>query len=115
VSVSFNFDPSPGAGPGRIRFALTDAQGQQIEGARVRLEGHMTHPGMVPVVSNAAEVRPGIYEARPQFTMAGQWTFVVSGSLADGTPITARRQQIAPRVTVHEDMVRREPDSRGAP
>jgi hypothetical protein len=116
VSVAFNVDGVAGsASRSVVRFALHDPQGRPIEGAHVRLEGHMTHPGMAPAIADASEVRPGVYEAQPVFTMPGEWTFLVSGVLADGTPITGGRQQSAPRISVRDDMVRRPPDPGGTP
>jgi hypothetical protein len=43
---------------------------------------------MVPVVVDAVESPGGTYVGRLQFSMAGDWLLVVSGSLADGTRVT---------------------------
>ena len=53
----------------------------------LRLEGQMSHPGMMPVVADLAERGAGVYEARMQLTMAGDWILVVTGELRDGTRI----------------------------
>jgi hypothetical protein len=71
----------------RVRFVIHDAAGRAVRGARVTLEGHMAHPGMEPVLAPAVEVSEGVYEARPEFTMAGDWSLTVSGTLPDGSRI----------------------------
>lgn len=53
-------------------------------GARVSVEGNMSHPGMVPVFGTAVEVRPGRYEAPLTLTMGGDWVLTVKATLADG-------------------------------
>ena len=42
---------------------------------------------MTPVVADLTERTEGVYEARLQLTMAGDWILVVSGQLRDGTHI----------------------------
>ena len=50
-------------------------------GARLRLEGLMSHPGMAPVVAEVVERGDGAYDAPLQFTMAGDWILFVTGQL----------------------------------
>lgn len=71
----------------RVRFVIHDAAGRAVSGARLTLEGHMAHPGMEPVLTPAVEVSEGVYEARPEFTMTGDWSLTVSGTLRDGSRI----------------------------
>jgi hypothetical protein len=52
-------------------------------GATLELEAHMSHPGMAPIVTRLTE-RGGAYHAELTFTMAGEWTLFVSGTLPDG-------------------------------
>jgi hypothetical protein len=59
-----------------------------VTGARLRIEGHMAHPGMAPVVTDMTEREAGRYEAEVPLTMAGEWTLVVSGTLAGGARVT---------------------------
>ena len=55
----------------------------------------MSHPGMTPLVAEAPETEPGTYLARMPFSMAGEWTLVATGTLADGRRIPAHDQRIA--------------------
>jgi hypothetical protein len=43
---------------------------------------------MAPVVADVSERGDGVYEARLQFSMAGDWMLVLTGELADGRRIT---------------------------
>jgi hypothetical protein len=94
--VAWDVEPVPPAtGTETVaRLTLRDDAGAPIPGARLRLEGHMSHPGMTPVVVSVSERGDGVYEARLQFTMAGDWTLVVAGELPDGSRVT-RELEIA--------------------
>jgi hypothetical protein len=90
VRVTWNIDPSP---PVRgtvtvVHFTLQDQGGHPVSGARLRLEAHMAHPGMAPVTGEVVERGAGGYEARIQLSMAGDWIFVLTGQLADGSRVT---------------------------
>jgi hypothetical protein len=74
----------PQVGPATITVSLADAAGNPISGARVSLEGNMTHPGMRPVSAEAGEVGAGRYQASLEFTMGGDWIIVVRVNLPDG-------------------------------
>ncbi len=74
----------PQIGPARVTVMLAGADGQPITGARVELEAHMSHAGMVPVFVQAPEVAPGRYEESLEFTMGGDWFIVVHADLPDG-------------------------------
>jgi hypothetical protein len=89
IAVSWSLEPAPPAS-GRETIAqvtLTDAAGQPVPGARLQIEGHMSHPGMAPITTRLTELADGRYEGRVQFSMAGDWILVVTGELADGTRI----------------------------
>lgn len=85
VRVEWQVTPSPASvGPATVRFSLVDAAGRPVPGARLSVEGHMTHPGMAPVVAEVHETGRGAYEAALSFTMAGDWILIVEGELSDG-------------------------------
>jgi YtkA-like len=76
-------DP-PTKGPATVTLKLADSAGRPIVGARVNLEGNMSHPGMRPVFGEASEVAPGRYEAALEFTMGGDWVILFHITLPDG-------------------------------
>ena len=90
ISASWTIEPAaPAAGAETVaRVALLDAQQRPVRRARLQLEAHMSHPGMAPVIAPLAERGDGIYEARVQLTMAGDWTLVASGERAGGGRIS---------------------------
>ena len=103
VTVSWSLEPAPPAG-GRdtlTRVTLTDLAGRPVPGARLRLEGHMSHPGMAPVTTRLTELADGKYEGRVRFSMAGDWILVVTGELADGSRIDRQLEvQLKPDSTL---------------
>jgi hypothetical protein len=90
VRVSWTLDPSPPVvgTPIVARLTLRDTTQNPIIGARLRLEGMMSHPGMAPVSAAVTEKGNGEYEAPLQFTMAGDWILLVTGELPGGTAFT---------------------------
>ena len=89
-------DP-PAVGPARISLHLSEpAEGRPLTGARVRLEGNMTHPGMAPVEAIAREVAPGRYQADLTLTMRGDWIVTVEAVPAEGGVL---REDFALRVS----------------
>jgi len=73
-----------------ITVVVADAEGKAISGARVSVEGDMTHAGMGPVIAEAKEIGPGRYQAPFEFSMGGDWVIVVHVRLLSGQ--TAERQ-----------------------
>jgi hypothetical protein len=91
VTLSWMLEPTPPAvGPARLTLQISDAGGGPARGAVLRVEGHMTHPGMAPTLSTAVERGDGVYEADLEFTMRGDWILLVSGPLPDGAAIQHR-------------------------
>jgi hypothetical protein len=85
VGVDLAVEPSPPQlGAATLTVKLSDAGSQPIGGARVEIEGNMSHAGMVPVLAQAAEVAPGLYQANLEFTMGGDWFILVRADLPDG-------------------------------
>ena len=89
VKVTLKIEPTPPvAGAATIvHVTLQQENGNLVSGAKVHLEAHMTHPGMAPVASEAIERQNGAYEARLHLSMAGDWVFVVTGELPDGSRV----------------------------
>lgn len=83
VNVTVNPNP-PQVGQATVTLTLSEADGQPITGAKVELEGNMTHAGMAPTLTQPNEVSPGRYEAPLEFNMAGDWFILVRATLPDG-------------------------------
>lgn len=77
----------PRVGQVTITLTLTDTSGTRVTGARIALEGNMTHPGMVPVFADARETGPGHYQSIMELSMAGDWHVMVHVTLPDGSRI----------------------------
>jgi hypothetical protein len=83
VDLTIKPDP-PKVGDAATTIRLTDKAGKPVEGAAVKLEGNMNHPGMKPAFADAKETQPGSYEATLSLSMGGDWFILVEASLADG-------------------------------
>jgi hypothetical protein len=89
VTVEWKLTPAPISGrPSRGELLLFDRSHHPVRGARLQVEGHMSHPGMAPIAAPASEREDGAYVVRLQFTMDGDWTVRVTGVLADGRRIS---------------------------
>ena len=91
VSLSWTLAPTaPAVGPATLTVTLRGPAGIAVSGAHVRLEGHMSHPGMAPVIAEASERTTGIYVAPFNFSMPGDWVLLVSAALPDGERVEER-------------------------
>ncbi|HEX3891446.1 MAG TPA: FixH family protein [Terracidiphilus sp.] len=70
-----------------VTIHLTNAQGEPVKSAHIKVEGDMTHPGMAPVFGDAAESSPGTYRSAIDFNMPGDWAVLLHIRLADGRRI----------------------------
>jgi hypothetical protein len=61
--------------------------GEPLAGVHVQVEGDMEHPGMAPVFADAAETAPGVYTAKLDLNMPGDWVVLTHIRLADGRKI----------------------------
>jgi hypothetical protein len=66
---------------------LADVATKPVTGARITLEGNMSHAGMAPIFSDAKEIAPGRYQANLDFAMAGDWVILSHITLANGQKI----------------------------
>jgi hypothetical protein len=89
VNVSWNTASPPRAGEATTAdVTLRDAAGAPVQGARLQVQAFMPHPGMAPVAATVSERAGGVYRAELRFTMAGPWTVLVKGTLADGRAVS---------------------------
>ena len=92
IALTWQVAPDPPRiGRTTVTVTLADSLGRPVRGARVTLEGTMTHPGMQPVLAEAHEVAPGQYAAPLDLTMGGDWMLLLHASLPDGRSV--QRQQ----------------------
>jgi hypothetical protein len=86
VSARISVSPTPPlVGPALVVVELTDGEGVPVDGARVRVEGTMTHAGMVPVLAEAEATGAGQYRVQEfSFTMGGDWILRAHVTLPDG-------------------------------
>lgn len=95
VDVAWTFSPSaPVVGPAILTITLRGPAGDAVTGATVRVEGHMSHAGMAPVVADGRERVPGVYDVPFVFTMQGDWVLLVSVALPGGGRV-GRRIEVA--------------------
>lgn len=82
AKMELAIEPQPPVqGPAKVTITMTGSEGAPISGAELRLEGNMSHPGMVPVFADARELAPGRYLADLEFTMGGDWFIIVTARL----------------------------------
>ena len=85
VTIEHQITPQPvKVGPAIITLRLADATGNPMTGARITLEGNMSHAGMSPVFGEAKEAEPGRYQAPLEFTMPGDWIILIHITAAGG-------------------------------
>jgi hypothetical protein len=92
VSVEWKLTPTPPivGTPALGEMTLRDHARRPVHGARMQVEGHMSHAGMAPVIAAVAERGDGVYEAHLRFTMSGDWILLVTGWLPDGRRLDRR-------------------------
>jgi hypothetical protein len=99
VKVEWTITPArPAAGaPTAGELRVLDRGGLPVRHATLKVEAHMSHPGMAPVVASAAETGDGVYRVDLPLTMAGDWTLLLKGSLADGRLVDAQYSPLTVR------------------
>ena len=84
IELNWSIEPDPPTvGRATIHITLVDSTGQLMENADVQLEGNMSHPGMKPILARATETTSGHYSSTIEFTMGGDWFFLVKSTLPD--------------------------------
>lgn len=90
VETEVSPDP-PRVGPVTVNLKVTDFLTSKLaSGARVQLEGNMTHAGMTPIFAGATELEPGRYRGTLELTMGGDWVVLVHIALPDGRRVERR-------------------------
>jgi hypothetical protein len=85
LTVSYEVSPLPArVGDVNITIKMTDGSNKPIAGARIKLEGTMSHAGMSAVFAEAKEFAPGNYRTSMKLSMAGDWIVLVHLTLPDG-------------------------------
>jgi hypothetical protein len=85
LTLAYEVSPLPArVGDVTITVRMTDSSGKAVAGARVSLEGNMSHPGMAPAFAEAKEIAPGRYQSVMKLSMAGDWYVLVHVTLPDG-------------------------------
>lgn len=85
VAIEHNIAPEPvRVGPATVTLNLGDSAAKPISGAHIAVEADMSHAGMSPIFAEAKETRPGLYQARLEFPMAGDWVILLHITLPDG-------------------------------
>lgn len=101
VQVEWEITPSPpSVGQATLEITLRDSTNELLTDADVNIEGNMSHPGMQPVIANAEEVEPGVYSAPIEFSMGGDWFFIIESTLSDNRVV--ERQINVPGVSSQE-------------
>lgn len=85
-SVEVSVAPTPPVvGPALVIVRVRGHEGDPVIDADVRLEGTMTHAGMVPVHADAVESGAGNYRVDAfEFTMGGDWILRAHIETPDG-------------------------------
>jgi hypothetical protein len=98
IQARWEIEPAPPVvGSATVRVSLVGQDNRGVPGARLHFEGHMSHPGMAPVVTDAHDSGDGVYEASLRFTMAGDWVLVATGTLPGGERITRQIEVVGVR------------------
>jgi hypothetical protein len=86
VRIEVATAPTPAiVGPNLLVLEVRDLEDRPVEGARLQVEGTMTHAGMVPVFADAEETAPGMYRVSSfPFTMGGDWVLLLHLTLPGG-------------------------------
>lgn len=80
----------PTVGPATLTVTLTGGTAETLGHATVDVVGHMTHPGMTPVVATVTRRGPDIFEAALDLNMPGDWQVVATVRFPDSRRLETR-------------------------
>lgn len=79
LTLALSTEPAPSRiGENQIRLKVTDETGKPVSNAKVLLSYTMSMPGMVPATIPMTLVKDGMYEARANLGMGGQWDLTLT-------------------------------------
>ncbi len=85
IVFSLAVQPNPPVvGPAELVVTLLDRAGKPVEGARLEVEGNMTHAGMQPAFGQGAGGQGGRYAVPMNWTMSGDWVVTVKATMPGG-------------------------------
>ncbi len=91
VVVSAQLLPAqPTVGPATLAVTLSGATVDTLGTATVDVLGHMTHPGMTPVVASITRRGPDIFDAALDLNMPGDWLLIATVRFPDGRRLERR-------------------------
>ena len=82
--------PQPTVGPATLTVNLSGGTADTLQHATVDVVGHMTHPGMTPVVGTVTRRGPDVFDAALDLNMAGDWQLVATVRFPDSRRIETR-------------------------
>ena len=80
----------PLVGPATLTVTLNGGTAETLSRATVDVVGHMTHPGMTPVVATTTRRGPDVHEAALDLNMPGDWLLVATVRFPDGRRLESR-------------------------
>ena len=88
VRIAHEIAPLPArVGVATITLRVSDASEKAITGAKITLEGNMSHAGMAPAFGEMKETAPGRYQGTLELAMAGDWIVTIHLTLAHGEKV----------------------------
>ena len=83
-TISMVTQPStPVVGDGALVVTISDSNGKPVTGARLLIEGNMSHAGMQPSFGTVTGEEAGQYAVAIPWTMGGDWYVDIKATLAD--------------------------------
>jgi hypothetical protein len=74
-------------GQNTVTCKLSGEAQKPVSGARISLEGNMSHAGMSPTFGEAKEKSPGTYTGAIDLNMRGDWVVTVHVVMADNAKL----------------------------
>jgi hypothetical protein len=82
--------PQPTVGPAILTVSLSGGTASTLQDATVDVVGHMTHPGMTPIVGTVTRRGPDTFDAALDLNMPGDWQLVATVRFPDRRRLETR-------------------------